>query len=66
MIDQLELMAKAHGAASSVADCPKLAAFRAHFRALPKLQKYFASDMYELPCNSVLAGAYFNALWKKS
>jgi len=59
MIDQLELMAKKHGTKSPIADLPKLAAFYAHFRALPQLKKYFDSDMYKLPCNNKLGGAYF-------
>lgn len=59
MIDQLELMAPTVGAPSPVADFPKLAAFYAHVRALPKLEKYFASDMYKLPVNNKLASCYF-------
>ena len=49
------MMAKKAGLPSPLANYPRLTAFYARFRALPKLATYFASDAYALPCNNKMA-----------
>ncbi|CAE8602622.1 unnamed protein product, partial [Polarella glacialis] len=51
MLDQHELYAKDLGQASPCATRPALKAFYDKFRALEKLQAYFNSEAYKLPCN---------------
>lgn len=61
MLDQHHLLAEKHGKGPLLdADkFPKLKAYYDRFRALPTLQKYFASEAYKLPVNNPGAGAYF-------
>jgi len=57
MLDQHIIFAKDVGSPSPVESRPKLKEFYERFRALEKLQSYFASDAYSLPCN--VAGLSF-------
>lgn len=58
MLDQNKLLAEKHGAADIFESLPKCKAFYDRFRALPKLEKYFASDAYKFPINNPIADAY--------
>lgn len=46
MLDQYSKCAKDLGLPSPLGAVPLCAAFHARFKALPTLQKYFASDVY--------------------
>mmetsp|Transcript_14433 Transcript_14433/g.38284 ORF Transcript_14433/g.38284 Transcript_14433/m.38284 type:complete len:331 (+) Transcript_14433:62-1054(+) len=59
MMDQHRLLAEKHSKGDIFADIPKCKAFYDKFRALPKLEKYFASESYKLPVNNPIANAYF-------
>lgn len=59
MLDQHKLLAAKHGTVDIFADIPKCKAFYDKFRALPSLEKYFASDAYKFPVNNPIASAYF-------
>jgi len=59
MLDQHKLLADKHKAADIFADIPKCKAFYDRFRALPSLEKYFASDDYKLPVNNPIASPHF-------
>mmetsp|Transcript_22276 Transcript_22276/g.31481 ORF Transcript_22276/g.31481 Transcript_22276/m.31481 type:complete len:121 (+) Transcript_22276:32-394(+) len=54
IVDHNELLAKREGM-SVLADYKALSSFYARFRALPELEKYFASDLYSLPINNTHA-----------
>eukprot|EP00971_Amphidinium_carterae_P314489 6251085-Amphidinium_carterae.1 len=55
MLDQHELVASKLSYASPLAKFPKLTAYYKAFKELPTLQKYFASDAYQLPMNNKMA-----------
>mmetsp|Transcript_13136 Transcript_13136/g.24207 ORF Transcript_13136/g.24207 Transcript_13136/m.24207 type:complete len:235 (-) Transcript_13136:118-822(-) len=55
MLDQHELIAAKLSYVSPLADFPKLTAYYKAFKELPTLQKYFASDAYQLPINNKMA-----------
>lgn len=59
MLDQHELMCAKAGAASLLADFPKLKALHEAMKAAPELAGYFASDACKLPCNNAIANCYF-------
>mmetsp|Transcript_85705 Transcript_85705/g.245980 ORF Transcript_85705/g.245980 Transcript_85705/m.245980 type:complete len:319 (-) Transcript_85705:71-1027(-) len=59
MLDQHRLLSEKHNKGDIFADIPKCKAFYDRFRALPQLEKYFASDDYKLPVNNPIANAYF-------
>ena len=59
MLDQHKMLAEKMGAAPILEKFPKCKAFYEAFRALPTLQKYFASDAYKLDINNKIAGPYF-------
>lgn len=59
MLDQHHLLAEKLGKGPLLDKFPKCKAFYERFRALPTLQKYFASDDYKLPINNPGAKAYF-------
>lgn len=60
MIDQHEKLAKSiNFIPSPIKAFPKLAAIHKNMRNDPKLQAYFASPAYALPCNNPIANAYF-------
>uniref|UniRef100_A0A7S4LNK5 glutathione transferase n=2 Tax=Oxyrrhis marina TaxID=2969 RepID=A0A7S4LNK5_OXYMA len=59
MLDQHKLLGEKHGQPAMLDNFPKCKAFYDRFRALPTLQKYFASESYKLPINNGAAGAYF-------
>ncbi|EKX53910.1 hypothetical protein GUITHDRAFT_160740 [Guillardia theta CCMP2712] len=59
MLDQHEMLAKKMGKPSILDKFPKCHEFYKRFRALPTLQKYFASDSYKLDVNNQLGGAWF-------
>lgn len=59
MLDQHSLLAEKLGKGPILEQFPKCKAFYERFRALPTLQKYFASDAYKLPVNNAMAKAYF-------
>jgi len=59
MLDQHKLLAEKLGKPPLLDAFPKCKAFYERFRALPTLQKYFASDSYKLDINNAGAGAYF-------
>eukprot|EP00668_Euglena_longa_P020247 GGOE01025180.1.p1 GENE.GGOE01025180.1~~GGOE01025180.1.p1 ORF type:complete len:329 (-),score=107.72 GGOE01025180.1:409-1344(-) len=48
-LDLHEALARSAGAESPLAQYPKLQTFYTTFRELPQLEKYFASDAYQLP-----------------
>merc|ERR1719387_40310 len=52
MLDQTSMMAKDFGKPSPMEGFPKVQEFYDNFKALPKLQSYFNSDAYKLPCNN--------------
>eukprot|EP00667_Euglena_gracilis_P020581 EG_transcript_22309 len=58
-LDQQEAFARSAGVDSLLAAYPKLQKFYAAFRALPQLQKYFASDAFRLPFNIARANPWF-------
>ena len=58
LIDQHEIIAKRRGLPSPLEACPRLQRYYAEFRALPELEKYFQSDAYTLPMNSIAGGAF--------
>jgi len=58
LIDQHEIIAKRKGLPSPLEACPRLQRYYAEFRALPELEKYFQSDAYTLPMNSIAGGAF--------
>lgn len=58
MLDQHSDLAKKYGVSNTFENLPKCKAFYDRFRALPTLQKYFASDDYKLPANSPANKAY--------
>lgn len=58
MLDQHEKMADNAKASKILSEYPKLAALHAAVKALPTLQKYFASDSYKLPLNNPIAKTY--------
>ncbi|CAE8731997.1 unnamed protein product [Polarella glacialis] len=59
MMDQHKLLAEKVGKENVLATFPKCKAFYDRFRALPSLQKFFASDTYTMPCNNAGATPYF-------
>merc|ERR1712113_1264753 len=59
MLDQHKLLAEKHGVSDIFEAIPKCKAFYDRFKALPSLEKYFASDAYKFPVNNPLADAYF-------
>mmetsp|Transcript_67137 Transcript_67137/g.151755 ORF Transcript_67137/g.151755 Transcript_67137/m.151755 type:complete len:245 (-) Transcript_67137:268-1002(-) len=60
MLDQHRLLCEQMGASSAfLSEFPKCTAFYERFRALPQLQRYFASDAYKLPVNNPIANAWF-------
>ena len=59
MLDQHKMLAEKIGAPPVLEKFPKCKAFYEAFRALPTLQKYFASDAYKFDVNNKIANAYF-------
>eukprot|EP00442_Polarella_glacialis_P026983 CAMPEP_0115100974 /NCGR_PEP_ID=MMETSP0227-20121206/32911_1 /TAXON_ID=89957 /ORGANISM="Polarella glacialis, Strain CCMP 1383" /LENGTH=416 /DNA_ID=CAMNT_0002496547 /DNA_START=81 /DNA_END=1332 /DNA_ORIENTATION=- len=59
MLDQHKMLAEKVGKEPVLDKFPKCKAFYDRFRALPTLQKYFASEAYKLPVNNPIANAYF-------
>mmetsp|Transcript_126967 Transcript_126967/g.406498 ORF Transcript_126967/g.406498 Transcript_126967/m.406498 type:complete len:102 (-) Transcript_126967:64-369(-) len=59
MLDQHRLLSEKHNNGDIFADIPKCKAFYDRFRALPQLEKYFASDDYKLAVNNPIANACF-------
>ena len=58
MLDQHEIIAKRRGVVSPLEQFPKLQKLYAEFRNFPELAKYFASETYTLPMNSIGGGAH--------
>lgn len=56
MLDQFEMMAADAEVESPLASYPKLKNLYTTMRKEPKLEKYFASDLYKLPPNNKFAG----------
>mmetsp|Transcript_4613 Transcript_4613/g.9345 ORF Transcript_4613/g.9345 Transcript_4613/m.9345 type:complete len:230 (+) Transcript_4613:24-713(+) len=59
MLDQHRVLAERMGSPESLDQFPRCKAFHEAFRALPSLQRYFASDAYALEINFKPADAYF-------
>lgn len=59
MLDQHALLAAKYEHKDALHDFPKLRALHDALKADPKLAKFFASESYKLPCNSIEADAYF-------
>jgi glutathione S-transferase len=55
VIDQHEQMALKHSFKSPTSSFPQLEAFHSLLQHEPRLQKYFDSDFYKLPCNNKMA-----------
>ena len=58
MLDQHEIIANRRGMKSPLETFPELKRYHANFKALPQLEKYFASAAYALPMNSIGGGAW--------
>lgn len=58
MLDQYMILEQKHGIGDIFATIPKCKAFYDRFRALPTLEKYFASEAYKFPINNPIANAY--------
>ncbi|CAE7157901.1 unnamed protein product [Symbiodinium pilosum] len=59
MLDQHQILAERIGGEPVLDKFPKCKAFYEAFRALPTLQKYFASEDYKMEVNSTLDNTYF-------
>jgi len=59
MLDQHKMLAERIGAPDIFEKFPKCKAFYEAFKALPTLQKYFASDDYKMDVNNKIANTYF-------
>lgn len=55
LLDQHEVVAKAHGCPAPLDSFEALKAFHCRFRALPRLQRYFESEDARLPINNKTA-----------